>query len=207
MFLEDEGIDMFDSGVTEFLYTRDGRYKWRKLDKPRTELSYWNDYRIDLEVDNAFELSERKFDIVKDVCLCDNFSYYYHFSNGPRPFPLRIEYLEAAAVKIRHLVRNTYLDLSSQGMLQGLWKNNHELTSMLSYKLKKPACLVDNMLFCINAGRLPTNKIISFKNLVVCYDGIKRVNYRGKERQQIVAKIISRQVLLPEEYQYMFETE
>ena len=63
------------------------------------------------------------------------------------------------------------------------------------------------MLFCINAGRLPTNKIISFKNLVVCYDGFKRVNYRGKEKHHIVARIISGQVLLPEEYQYMSETE
>ena len=31
-------------------------------------------------------------------------------SDGPGPFLVRIEYLEAAMVKGKHLVRNTYLD-------------------------------------------------------------------------------------------------
>ena len=197
---------MFDSSVTKFLYMRDGRYKWRMLDIPRSEQFCWKDFWIRHNLENIFELLERKFNISKKVCLTNNLQYHFHFSDGIKPFLVSIKCLEAAVLEGRDKTRNIYLDLCSQGVLQGLWKNNHGWTSILSHRINRPACLVNNMLFHINTGRLPTNKIISFKNLVVCYDGIEWANYRGKEKHHIVAKIINGQVLLPEEYQYMSET-
>ena len=62
------------------------------------------------------------------------------------------------------------------------------------------------MLLSLNAGHLPKNKVIYFKHLVVYYDNIEKVKYRGRERYHINAKIISGQILLPKESQYMSES-
>ena len=82
---------------------------------------------------------------------------------------------------------------------QALWRINTELSSKISEKNGEHSYLLNNMLILINAGRLPTNKITYFKDLVVCYDCVERVNYRGKECYCINARVISRQILLPKE--------
>ena len=93
---------MFDSSVTEFLYARDGRYKWRMLDIPRKELFCWGDFWIPQEIENIFEFLARKFNISKNVCLSEKLQYRYHFSDGMKSFLVRIEYLEATVIKGRH---------------------------------------------------------------------------------------------------------
>ena len=55
------------------------------------------------------------------------------------------------------------------------------------------------MLLSLSAGHLPKKKVTYFKDLVVCYDNIGKVKYRGQERYHINAKIISGQMLLPKE--------
>ena len=152
---------------------------------------------------NTFDLIEREFDIPKNVCLCDNLNYHYHFSDGAGPLLIKIKYFKAAIMRGRHLTRNTYLELNSLGITQALWRINHELTAKISEKNNQPAYLVDNMLICINAGRVSTNKITYFKELVVCYDNVEKVNYRGKEKYHINARVISGQILLPKENQYV----
>ena len=59
--------------------------------------------------------------------------------------------------------------------------------------------LLDDMLLSLSAGHLPKKKVTYFKDLVVCYDNIGKVKYRGQERYHINAKIISGQMLLPKE--------
>ena len=207
MFSEDEGIEMFDNSMVDFFYTKDAKYKWKKLDIAETELRCWHDYRIDLEVDNVPESMEGKFDIPKNLCLCDNLNYHYHFSDGAGSLLIGIEYLEAAIIKGRHLARNTYLESHSMGITQALWKINIELSSKINEKTKELNNLLDNILIRINAGRLPTNKITCFKDLIVCYDKVEKVNYRGRERYCINVRVISGQILLPKENQYMSESE
>ena len=56
MFLEDEGIKMYDNSMVDFLYAEDAKYRWRKLDIAETKQRCWHDYRIDLEVDNILDL-------------------------------------------------------------------------------------------------------------------------------------------------------
>ena len=84
MYSGDE-VEMFDSGMTDFLYAKNAKYKWRKLDIAETERRYWHDYKIDLEVDNVFKLMENEFYISKYVCLCDKLNYHYHFIHGAGP--------------------------------------------------------------------------------------------------------------------------
>ena len=197
MYSEDEGIEMFDDGMVDFLYTEDAKYIWRKLDIAETEHRCWHDYRTDLEVDNTFDLME--FDFSKNVCLCDNLNYHYPFSDGVGPLLIKIEYFEATIMKGRHLVRNAYLESNSMGIRQVLWRINTKLTVKISERPNQHPHLLDNMLIRINAGRLPANKIIYFKDLVVCYDNVEKVKYRGEKIYCINAKVISGQILLPQE--------
>ena len=205
MFLEDAGIKMYDDSMVEFLYVEDAKYRWRKLDIAKTKLSCWHNYKIDSEVDN--NLMKGEFDIPKNLCLCDNLNYHYHSSNGPGPLLIKIEYFKAAIIKGRHRVRNIYLESHLMGITQALWRVNTELSSKIKKKNRKLNHLLNNMLIHINTGRLLTNKITYFKNLVVCYDNVEKVNYRGKERYCINVRVISRQILLPKEIQYMSESE
>ena len=203
----DDEVEMFDEGMTDFLYAKNAKYKWSKLDIAKTERSCWHDYKIDLEVDNVFKLMEKEFDISKNVCLCNNLNYHYHFSGGAGPLLIKLEYLEATIMKGRHLPKHTYLESNSIGITQALWKVNTELTSKICERTNKNPQLLDNILIRINAGRLPIDKITYFKDLVICYDRVEEVKYRGKEKYCINARVISRQVLLPDEYQYMSESE
>ena len=127
MFSEDEGIDMYNDNMIEFLYSEDANYQWKWLDIPKTEISCWHDYKIDLEVVKILNLMTDEFDLTKNLCLCDNLNYHYHFTNGAGPLLVKIDYFEAAIIKDRHQARITYLESHSDGVTQALWKINHEL--------------------------------------------------------------------------------
>ena len=58
--------------MIEFLYAKDAKYQRKELDIPKTEVSCWCDYKIDLEVDNILNLMTDEFDLTKNLCLCDN---------------------------------------------------------------------------------------------------------------------------------------
>ena len=102
MLSEDEGIDIYNGSIIEFLYLKDANYRWRQLDIPKPEMSCWNDYKIDLEVDNVLNLLTDKFDLTKNLCLCDNLNYHYHFTDGAGPLLIKIDCFEAAMIKGRH---------------------------------------------------------------------------------------------------------
>ena len=167
MFSEDEGIDMYNGSMIEFLYAKDARYEWKQLDIPKTELSCWRDYRIDLAVDNVLDVMTDEFNIAKNLCLCDNLNYHYHFSDRVGPLLIKIDYFDAAIIKGRHRVRNTYLESYSDGVTQALWKINHELRNMINQKNRINNYLVDNMLLRVNAGHLPLAKVACFKDLIL----------------------------------------
>ena len=46
--------------------------------------------------------------------------------------------------------------------------------------------------------RLPLNKVVYFRNLIVIFDRIQKVTYRGKRKYCIVSNMISGDVLLQE---------
>ena len=107
MFSEDEGIDMYNGNMIGFLYSKNANYQWKRLDIPKTEMSCWHDYKIDLEVDNVLNLMTDEFDLTKNLCLCDNLNYHYHCTDGAGPLLIKIDYFEAAIIKGRDRARNT----------------------------------------------------------------------------------------------------
>ena len=62
------------------------------------------------------------------------------------------------------------------------------------------------MLVRINAGHLPLTIVTCFRDLVLCYDKVEEIDYRGKKRYCTNTRIISGQILLPKENQYMSES-
>ena len=82
-------------------------------------MSCWNDYKIDLEVD-VLNLMTDEFNLIKNLCLCNNLNYHYHFTNGAGPLLIKINYFEAAMIKGRHRARNRYLESHSDGVTQAL---------------------------------------------------------------------------------------
>ena len=161
--------------MIEFLHGKDAKYQWKGLDVPKTEVSCWHDYKIDLEVGYVLDLMTDEFNIAKNLCLCDNLNYHYHFVDGAGLLLIKIDHFEAAIINGRHRATNIYLELHSIGITQALWKINHELHSKINERNRINNHLLDNMLIRINAGRLPISKITYFKNLIVCYDKVEEV--------------------------------
>ena len=125
MFLEGKGIEIFDDSLVDFLYAEDAKYRWRKLDIAETELRCWHDYRKDLEVDNVLELMEGTFDIPKNLCLCNNLNYHYHFSDGAGPFLIKTYknqifqscYNQRQALSQKYLSRVTFYE-NNAGLME-----------------------------------------------------------------------------------------
>ena len=151
MFSQDEGIDMYNGSMIEFLYAKEAKYQWKELDIPKTEVSCWHDYKIDLEVDNVLDLTTDEFNIAKHLCLCDNLNYHYHFVDGAGSLLIKIDHFETAIIKGRHRARNTYLESHPIEITQALWKINHELHSKINKRNRINNHLLDNMLIRINA--------------------------------------------------------
>ena len=90
--------------MIEFLYAKDAKYEWKKLDILKTEASCWNDYKIDLEIDTVLDLMTDEFNVAKNICRCDNLNCQYHFIDGAGPLLIKIDRLEAAIYKGRSRV-------------------------------------------------------------------------------------------------------
>ena len=111
--------------------------------------------------------------------------------------------MKGSLIKGRHLNWQTYLEPLSDGVTHALWRVNAELIQkFVQLTGKRYQQLVDMTLFCRDAGRISINKSTYFKDLVICYDRVEKIKYRGKERYCLIVKIIDGQILLPDDYKY-----
>ena len=153
MLSDSEDIEMYQDYMIDFLYDKRDKYKWMKLDIANAEKCCWHDYIINLEAGTILDLLTDKFDISKNVCLCDNLSFHYNFSDGPGSLLIRIPFFEAAIIKGKHLTRKTYLEFPTSIISQGLFRINTELKSKLNRGNNGLVYLLDDMLLSLNTGQ------------------------------------------------------
>ena len=173
-------------------YKKNVSFKWEKLE-------FHNDFKF-LTDDLTFNLWNNNFDLQKNIHINDNLEIHYKHGEDCVYFKLKIENIngtiERGQVERIRYFRPT--SLIQTGLI-------YDIFSVLEDKICEKLDI--NFLDIIDrAGliritckqRLPLNKVVYFRDLIVIFDRIEKVTYRGKRKYCIVSNMISGDVLLQE---------
>ena len=134
----------------------------------------------------------------KNIHINDNLEIHYKHGEGSVYFKLKIENINGT-IEWGQVERIRYFRLTS--LIQtGLI---YDIFSVLEDKICEKLDInfldiIDRAgLICITCKqRLPLNKVVYFRDLIVIFDRIEKVTYRGKRKYCIVSNMISGDVLL-----------
>ena len=173
-------------------YKKNVSFKWEKLE-------FNNEFNF-LTDSLTFNLWDNNFDLQKNIHINDKLEIHYKNGEDCVYFKLKIENIngtiERGQVERIRYFRPT--SLIQTGLI-------YDIFSVLEDKICEKLNI--NFLDIIDrAGliritckqRLPLNKVVYFRDLIVIFDRIEKVTYRGKTKYCIVSNMISGDVLLQE---------
>ena len=173
-------------------YKKNVSFKWEKLE-------FNNEFNF-LTDGLTFNLWNNNFELQKNIHINDNLEIHYKHGKDCVYFKLKIENIngtiERGQVERIRYFRPT--SLIQTGLI-------YDIFSVLEDKICEKLDI--NFLDIIDrAGliritckqRLPLNKVVYFRDLIVIFDRIEKVTYRGKRKYCIVSNMISGDVLLQE---------
>ena len=171
-------------------YKKNVSFKWEKL-------QFENEFKF-FEDDLIFNLWNNNFNWKNNININDDLKIQYKHGKYSVVFKLKIENINGT-IEQGQLERIRYFrptSLIQTGLI-------YDIFGILEDKLCEK--LNVNFLDIIDrAGlirvtckqRLPLNKVVYFRDLVVVFDRIEKVTYRGKTKYCIVTNMISGDVLL-----------
>ena len=171
-------------------YKKNVSFKWEKL-------QFENEFKF-FEDDLIFNLWNNNFNLKNNININDDLKIQYKHGKNSVVFKLKIENINGT-IERGQLERIRYFrptSLIQTGLI-------YDIFGILEDKLCEK--LNVNFLDIIDrAGlirvtckqRLPLNKVVYFRDLVVVFDRIEKVTYRGKTKYCIVTNMISGDVLL-----------
>ena len=171
-------------------YKKNVSFKWEKL-------QFENEFKF-FEDDLIFNLWNNNFNLKNNININDDLKIQYKHGKNSVVFKLKIENINGTTEQ-GQLERIRYFrptSLIQTGLI-------YDIFGILEDKLCEK--LNVNFLDIIDrAGlirvtckqRLPLNKVVYFRDLVVVFDRIEKVTYRGKTKYCIVTNMISGDVLL-----------
>ena len=115
-----------------------------------------------------------------------------------KPCKIYLKTVCANAIKGHHLKRNTYLRIMLIGFSDMMWKVFASLMNLTNERNKKLSFYDDPILIKINCNqKLSLNKMTHFDDLVIHFDKVYDVDYRGKIRFVTDAYVCSSKIMLP----------
>ena len=172
-------------------YKKNVTFKYEKL-------QLQNENKNENENDILFNLWENNFKLQENIHITDDLKIHYKNESKCLVFKLKIDNINGTiqtgqVEKIRYF-RPT--SLIQTGLI-------YDMFSVLEDKLCEKVNtsfldIIDRLgLFRINCKQnIPLNKVVYFKDLVVIFDRIDKINYRGKIKYCIVCNIIEGDILL-----------
>ena len=135
----------------------------------------------------------RKFDYRK-VTLSDDFK----ISFNQEPCDIYMKYVAPTILKGHHLKRNFYLKIMSIGFSDLIWKVFVTIMNLTNEKNKKLNFFADPIIVSINSDlRLPLDKITYFEDVVIRFDSIDKIVYRGKTHHFVDVYTCRGKIMLP----------
>ena len=197
MFSPDEEEEQI---FPELLATKKNyNFKWEKLIF-EDEMPYlFQDTRLNLEWEKIFDLWENNFDIEKNVHINENLQIHYEHEQKCLPFLLRIENINGVIQRGKDLKRIYYFKPTSLIQTGLIYEISARFEEKIYDVLKIPHNeLLDSggLIRLVCAQKIPRNKVIYFRNLIVCFEKIEKVLHRRKEKYCLITRIIYGEVLL-----------
>ena len=175
-------------------------FKWEKLIFEDEEPFIFHDTKLNLENELIFDLWEKSFDIENNLHINDHLQIHYEHNQKCVPFILRIENINGVVQRGRNLKRIHYFNPSSLIQTGLIYEIFAKFEAKIYNALKIPHNELlerGGLIRLVCAQRLPQNKVIYFRNLLVCFERIEKLLHRGKEKHCLIARIIYGEVLLP----------
>ena len=173
-------------------------FKWKKLLFEDEEPFIFHDTKLNLENELIFDLWENSFDIENKVHINDNLQIHYEHNQKCVPFILKIENINGVVQRGRDLKRIHYFKptaLIQSGLIFDIFARFED---KICDNLKVPYNeLIDNggLIQLICTQKLPQNRVMYFRNLLVCFEKVEKLVHRRKESYCLVARIIYGEVL------------
>ena len=174
-------------------------FKWEKLLFEDEEPFIFHDSKVNLENELIFDLCENSFDIEKNVHINEHLQIHYEHNQKCVPFILKIENINGVIQRGRDLKRIHYFNPSSLIQTGLIYEIFAKFEDKIYDVLKIPHNeLLDSggLIRLVCEQKLPQNKVIYFRNLLVCFEKIEKVLHRGKKKHCLIARIIYGEVLL-----------
>ena len=170
-------------------YKKNVSFKWEKL-----QFENENEYEYENE---TFNLWDNNFELDKNIHITDNSKIHYYHKDKCIFFKLKIDYINGT-VENGQTDQTLYLrptSLIQTGLIYDIF-NVIEDKAFQKFNIKF-FDIIDRGLIRINCKqKIPLNKVIYFKDLIVDFNRIDRVNYRKKMKYCIVCNILEGSVLL-----------
>ena len=170
-------------------YKKNVSFKYEKL-----ELQNETEDKDDI----FFNLWDNSFELQKKIHITDDLKIHYKNENKCLIFKLKIDNIngtiEKGQIKERRYFRPT--SLIQTGLIYDIFS---VLEDKLCDKLNISFLdIIDRLgLFRINCKQnIPLNKVVYLKDLIVVFDYVDKVNYRGKIKYCIVCNIVKGDILL-----------
>ena len=187
-----------DTGVITNKIKEDYSYKWEKLSFDYDNPPMFNGEILDLEQVDIFDFWENNFDIDKKLHFYDgSYIHYGGIADECKPFILRFENINGIVERNEN---DRYHYFTPTSLLQTC------LIHGISAKIEDNAreilkidynTLMDLSKFQIRGGqKLPLKTVVYFRNLIVYFEEVKKITVRRREKHQIVARVISGEILL-----------
>ena len=170
-------------------YKKNVSFKWEKLE--------FNEFEL-LTDSLTFNLWDNNFDLQKNIHINDNLEIHYKHGEDCVYFKLKIENINGTIErgKVERIRYFRPTSLIQTGLIYDIFS---EIEDKICEKIN--INFVDiiertSLIRIMCKQRLPLNKVVYFKDLIVVFDHIEKVTYRGKKKYCIVCNMISGDVLL-----------
>ena len=165
-------------------------FKWGKL-------KFSNEFEL-LTNCLIFNLWDNNFELQKNLHINDNLEIHYKYDRDCVYFKLKIENINGT-IERGKLERMRYFrptSLIQTGLIYDIFgKIEDKICEKLNINFLD---IIDRqgLIRVTCEQRLPLNKVIYFKDLIVIFDRVEEITYRGKKKYCIVCNMISGDVLL-----------
>ena len=165
-------------------------FKWEKL-------KFGNQFEL-LTDCLIFNLWDNNFELQKNLHINDNLEIHYKYDGDCVYFKLKIENINGT-IERGKLERMRYFRPTSLIQTSLIYDIFGEIEDKICEKLNINFLdIIDRqgLIRITCEQRLPLNKVIYFKDLIVIFDRVEEITYRGKKKYCIVCNMISGDVLL-----------
>ena len=202
----DEGMEMEvveqkqTKGEEEIILTRIKHgysFKWNKLLFEYEHPYIFHDMKLHLENEIIFDMWENNFNLNKIHFANENI--HYEHEGNCIPFILRFEQISGVVERSgRNADRNHYFRptaLIQTSLIHDIFAQFvDKITNDLKVNYND---VVDNVRFQLSCSqKLPINRVLYFRNLLVCFEKVEKIFFRRKNQHHLIARVLGGEVLL-----------